>query len=198
MARLLRKIKQGVTYHCYSSCQDLNKFFLYEVARQAFIEAVNMCLIKYKFELVIAEIVDDHFHLAIRTLEDGATIDRIMQYIKARTAEKYNKAVNRKGPFWNERYKCKIVEDSKNPKPYFFTLVYYIAYNLVKRGLCLDPRNNYIGFINCYLTEGYEAPVKITLHPFFYELGNTFAECVDKLLAYEKAYLKRRLVIYPK
>ncbi|MCL2025718.1 MAG: transposase [Leptospirales bacterium] len=196
ISKRLRQIQQGVTYHCFSRCQGFNDLLLYPEAKIAFTEATEMSQNKYEFELGAVEIVGNHFHIVIRTLENGATIDRIMQYIKARTAEKYNKATGRKGPFWNERYKCKIVEHSDNPEEYLPRLKWYIALNPVRKGLSDNPRNNYIGFINCYLIEGYEAPVKITLHPFFYKLGNTFAECAEKFLEYEKEYLQRELITY--
>jgi REP element-mobilizing transposase RayT len=191
MPKPLRKILQGVTYHCYSRCQGLNRLLLDKYAKSCFLEAIKMCQNYYAFELIAAELVDNHIHLVIRTLENEETIDRIMQYIKARTAEKYNKATNRKGPFWNERYKCKIVEESEDPKQYLHNLLWYVGYNPVRKGLSHNPRENYIGFINCYLRENYEMPIKITLHHFFYKLGNTFAECVEKFLLYEEAYLQR-------
>jgi REP element-mobilizing transposase RayT len=196
MPKPLRSILPEVTYHCYSRCIGLGNLLLDEIAKTSFMEAIKMCQIKYKFELIAAEIVDNHFHLVIRTLQDEATIDRIMQYIKARTAEKYNKATGRKGPFWNERYGCKIVEHSKNPQRYLVQLLWYIAYNPVKKGLSRNPRNNYIGFIKCYLIRNYKISIKITLHHFFYQLGNTFAECVKKFLEYEKEYVQRGLVVY--
>jgi hypothetical protein len=61
-----------------------------------------------------------------------------------------------------------------------------------------DPRENYIGFINCYLKEDYELklPIKITIHPYFYELGESFAECVRKFLFYEDIYRKRIAVYF--
>jgi len=195
MSKPLREILQEVTYHCYSRCQGLISLLLDEEAKIAFMEAIQMCQNVYNFELSAAEIVDNHFHLVIRTLKNGATIDRIMQYIKARTAEKYNKATGRKGPFWNERYKCKIVEHSDHPIQYFFQLFLYTAYNPVRKGLSNNPRNNYIGFIKCYLIRDYEISIKITPHPFFYELGNTFGERVKKLLLYEKDYVQRGLIV---
>src|SRR5215469_5807391 len=115
MARQLRTIAQEVTYHCYSSCHDNQKFLQSSLGEHLFFEAIQMCQEKYKFEVSGTEIVDDHVHFVIRTLEDGETISRIMQYIKARIGQKYNKIMNRRGAFWNGRFKCTIVEESNNP-----------------------------------------------------------------------------------
>jgi REP element-mobilizing transposase RayT len=152
---------------------------------------------KYVYKLTAVEIVGNHFHLGIIPLQDEAPVSLIMQYIKARTAEKFNRATGRKGPFWNERYGCSIVDESDNPETYTPWLTWYIAYNPVRAGLSHDPRDNYIGFINCYLKEDYELPVpiKITLHPYFMSLGDTFSERMEKFLLYEEAY-RKRLAIY--
>lgn len=191
MQRRLRTILQDVTYHCYTRCHGLKNLLQGKYGKLYFIQAVQMCQEYYNFELIAAEIVGNHIHLVIRTLKDEETIARIMQYIKARIAEKYNRATGRTGAFWNERYGCKIIEEANDPEDYLFRLLWYIGYNPVKKRFSSDPRKNDIGFINCYLTEGFELPIKITLHHYFYRLGSNFVECVKKFLEYEDEYLKR-------
>jgi REP element-mobilizing transposase RayT len=194
MSRPLRTIKQDVTYHCYSLCHNRENFLSTKTAKQFFIEAVQMCQEKYTFELIAAEIVANHIHLVIRTLKDAETISRIMQYIKARIGEKYNKHFKKGGAFWIGRFGCKIIEESDDPKDYLLNLLWYVAYNPVRKELCTDPRKSEIGFINCYLVEGHKLEIKITLHPFFYKLGSTFSECVKKFLVYEEVQLKKIVV----
>lgn len=195
MPRELRKTGQGLTHHCFTRCHGRKNLLQGRYGRMYFIEAITMCQLKYDFELVAAEIVSNHIHLVIRTLADKETISRIMQFIKARIAEKYNRAMATIGPFWNERFGSTIIEDADDPEQYLLWLLWYIGYNPVRKGLSRDPRHNDIGFINCYLKKDYEAPVKIKLHPFFYKLGSCFSECVEKFLYYEDAYLKR-LALY--
>jgi REP element-mobilizing transposase RayT len=195
MPRELRKTGQGLTHHCYTRCRGKKNLLQGKYGKKYFIEAVLMCQEKYDFELIAAEIVANHIHLVIRTLADKETISLIMQYIKSRIAEKYNRAMMDTGPFWNERFNSKIVEEADDPEQYLFWLLWYIGFNPVRKGLSRDPRNNDIGFINCYLMENYEAPVKITLHHFFYKLGAVFEEQVKKFLYYEDAYRKRIAII---
>ena len=191
MPRPTRTIAAGVTYHCFTRCHDKKNFLKTNFGEDIFIDAVQKCQEKYNFELCGFEIVSNHVHLLIKTVEDEATISRIMQYIKARVAEKYNRTKGKSGAFWNGRFGCTIIEEALNPIMYFMWLLWYIAYNTVRKNLCTDPRKSRIGFINCYLTEDYEPPVKITLHPFFLNLGKTFEECVEKLLYWEELYLNR-------
>ena len=193
-----RTIAQGITYHCYSRCYNQENRLISGLGKQIFIESVQMCQEKYYFELCAAEIVGNHIHLIIKTLEGGETISRIMQYIKARVAEKYNRIMKMGGAFWCGRFNCKVIEESNDPVTYLLWLLWYVAYNTVRKNLCTDPRQiqyNTIGFINCYLIENYQDlhnfPIKITLHPFFLKIGNNFAECVEKFLYYEELYLAR-------
>ncbi len=195
MPRPLRQVAQGCTHHVYSRCHGLKKLLHGKYGKQYFVEAVRECQRKYIFKLIAAEIVANHIHLIIKTDKGKETISRIMQYIKARIAEKYNRAMGTTGPFWNERFGSTVIEQAENPEKYLLWLLWYIGYNPVRKGLSPDPRKNDIGFINCYLDKGYHAPVKITPHTFFLKLGETFEECVKKFLYYEDAYL-RRLSVY--
>ena len=195
MTRPLRKIKQGVTYHCFTRCHGKRNLLLGSYAKKYFIEAVTICQGKYRFELIAAEIVSNHIHLIIKTLEDKESISKIMQYIKARIAEKYNRATGETGAFWNERFGSTIIEDSDNPEDYLLWLLWYIGYNPVRKGLSRDPRNNDIGFINIYLGNNLKSSLRITLHEYFLKLGSNFEDRVSRFLIYEEAYLKR-LAIY--
>ena len=196
MARTNRIIMQGITYHCFSRCLKKRNFFNTEHAKHCLVDAINMCEEKYRFELIAVEPVGNHIHLVIRTLENEETICRIMQYIKARVAEKYNRSTGETGPFWNERYNCTIIEDSENPVKYLLSLLWYIGFNPVRKNLSTDPRKNYIGFINCYLNKDFRCQVKITLHRFFTELGETLDECIIKFLWYEEGFRKRMALFY--
>lgn len=196
MARELRKIGQGLTHHCFSRCHGKKNLLLGRYGKKYFIEAIQMCQDKYDFELVAAEIVGNHIHLVLKTLENKETVSLIMQFIKARIAEKYNRAMNTSGAFWNERFGSTLIEEAENPQQYLLWLLWYIGYNPVRKGLSRDPRGNDIGFINCYLSKGYELPMKIVLHSYFYKLGNTFADCVERFLFYEEVYRKRLSVFW--
>jgi REP element-mobilizing transposase RayT len=191
MPKPLREIIQGVTYHCYTRCHGKKNLFHSSYVRKYFIDAITMCQEKYEFELVAAEPVGNHIHLIIKTVENRETISSIMQYIKARIAEKYNRSTGETGSFWNERFGSTIIEKSENPDQYLLWLLWYIGYNPVRKGLSRDPRDNFIGFINCYLTKNHNTSIRITIHEYFLNLGNTFEECVNKFLWYEDAYLKR-------
>ena len=196
MAKPLRNIAQGSTHHVYTRCHGKRNLLLGKYGKKYFIESIRECQEKYDFELIAAEIVANHIHLVIKTIYDKQTISRIMQYIKARIAEKYNRAMGTTGAFWNERFKSSVIEEADKPEEYLLGLLWSIGYNPVRKGLSRDPRKNDIGFINCYLDKNHVAPVRITLHGFFNKLGNTFEERVKRFLFYEDAYLMRVAVYF--
>ncbi len=188
MARPLRICLPEVTYHCYSRCIETRNMLSPDYVKDMAIEAINEAMEVYDFELIQLEFVENHFHIVIRTTKDGPTISRIMQYIKARTTEKYNRAHGRTGTLWNERFKCRIIEQSENPVNYLLWLLWYIAYNPVRKGVIKNPRESSHGGILAYLHEDYQGRLKITHHRFFMELGDTFAQRVRAFLQFELSY----------
>ncbi|MEW6525826.1 MAG: transposase, partial [Spirochaetota bacterium] len=139
---------------------------------------------KYPFELINYQIMDNHIHLLIRTVEGGATISRIVQYIKSRFAQRFNTMMQRTGPVWNERFKDSIVEFADNPRIYLLNLLWYFANNPVRAGKVKSPFESYFGGSKAYFDSNYRPSIKITLHQYFLELGDTLEECIACFLAY--------------
>lgn len=196
MPRETRKIAQGCTHHCYTMCHGRRGLLKGHYGKKYFVEAVKRCQDIYEFDLIAAEIVENHIHLVIKTLETKENVSRIMQYIKARIAERYNRANSTTGSFWNGRFGSAVIEESDDPENYLLYLLWYIGYNPVRKKISSDPRKNPIGFINRYLNKDAEICIKITVHEYFYQMGNTFEECVLKFLLYEEAYKKRLNILF--
>ena len=188
MSNPVRLCLQNVTYHCYSRCIEKRNMLSPEHVKQLAAESINMALERYDFQLVHMEFVENHFHLLIRTTEKGQTISRIMQYVKARITEKYNRSHDRTGTLWNERFDCTIVEQKDDPGNYFLRLLWYIAYNPVRKNIINDPRESEFGTIRVYLEKDFKPKVKVKVHDYFTALGKTFEERVKYLLEYEVLY----------
>ena len=192
----LRDCRPDSTYHCYSRCIELRDLLSPDYVKELAVEAINQALAKYDFELVHLEFVENHFHIIIKTTAMGETISRIMQYIKARITEKYNKMMGRTGTFWNERFKCKIIEDAEDPVRYFLWLLWYIAYNPVRKRIIGDPRESEYGTIRVYLEIDYKPRVTVAMHKYFFSIGRNFKERVDVLLRYEDLYRQKLSELY--
>ena len=193
MARDLRIWLSEVTYHCYSRCLQMENLLEAEWVQEMASQVINSALEKYNFQLIKMNFVDNHFHFLIRTVEGGENISRIMQYIKSRIAENYNRRTGRNGPFWHDRFKCKIIELAKNPFTYFLNALLYIGYNRVAKGLDAEPGDSRYNTFPILVEEDYIPPVKITLHPYFLSLGDTPEERRAVFKSYEKAYRRKLL-----
>ena len=81
-----------------------------------------------------------------------------------------------------------VIDHAQDPVKYFMSLLWYLAYNAVKKGKVSDPRDYAFSSIKHYLYEKYIGKLKITLHEFFLNLSDKFTECLEVLLEMEREY----------
>ena len=193
MPRPLRICQPNLTYHVLSRCIEWRGMMEEECFKELFIEVLRITYVKYTFKINFYTVMDNHFHLVIRTCNDGESISRIMQYIKARFAERYNKITGRIGPFWNERFKDIITENQKKPEEYFLRLIWYLAYNPVRKQIVTDPRKYRYCPLNAYL-EGKKQRggiIDIEVHEYYINISRFFSIRLKRFLQYEKHYKKK-------
>lgn len=159
--------------------------------KELMLNVLRMALERYSFELIGYSIMDNHFNFYIRTLNGGESISRIMQFVKSQFARRYNRMMNRTGPFWNERFSDLITELAKDPRRTFFDTIMKICINPVLSLKNTNPREYPYSSYRCYVDPHYTPPVKITLHHFFMILGDTFDERAGRLNEYERSYRLR-------
>jgi len=191
MARKLRVQLPNVTYHIVSRCIEWKNYLQEDYFKACFVEILSRAKQKYHFKLIAYCIMDNHIHLVIHTTPDGAPISRIVQYIKARFAELYNRITQRRGPFWNERYKDSIIQYAKDAFHYLLWLLWYVAFNPVRKGMCQSPAKYAYSSINAYMKEDADVGVTIDYHEYFIQLGETFAQRVKRFMRYEEIYRRR-------
>lgn len=189
MGRKKRNCEHNLTRHVYSRCINKEDMMDENLYKDLMIQVLKETLELYTFELISFELLDNHFHFIIRTVESGETISKIMQRIKSVFARRLNKLLGRCGPVWNERFGDKIVEFTEDPVKYMLNLLWYIAYNSLRKKAPENPREYTYGSINHYLKKGYRGKLPITLAKEFIKLGKTFTERVQAFLGYEKCYL---------
>ena len=197
MARSLRICIPNVTYHTYSRCIETRDMMENDALKEAFVLIIGSALEKYSFKLISYQIMNNHFHFIIKTCENGASISRIMQFIKARYAEKYNRLHSRTGPFWNERFKDQIIERLEDPSHYLLLLLWHLAFNPVREKKTNNPRNYRFGCIGFYLDEEYQPELPLTHHDFYINLGGSFKDRVRAFLQFEEIYKARLSVKTP-
>ena len=181
-----RYIAPNITYHVTSRLIECRNMMEDDSINALFEYCITLALEKYPFELINYQIMDNHVHLLIRTVEGGASISRIVQYIKSRFAQRFNRMMQRTGPVWNERFKDSIVEFADNPRMYLLNLIWYFANNPVRAGKVQSPFESYYGGSKAYFDKNFSPNVKITLHQYFLELGDTVEECIALFVAHVK------------
>ncbi len=194
MPRPYRIQEPELTYHIVSQCIEWRDMIADEEIKELFLEVLRRSRQKYEYRLIAYCIMPNHIHLVIHTTREGAQISRIVQYIKARFAEMYNKLLKRTGPFWNGRYKDSIIQFAKDAFHYLLWLIWYLAFNPVRKRLCANPLKYRYSSILAYLDEDTDVGVPIEHHDFFLKLGNTFKERVKNFLRYEDMYRKRHAI----
>lgn len=191
MSRKPRFCAPNLSYHLFSRCVNQEDIMKDDRNKDLMMTVLQETQQKYTFELLAFTILPNHFHFVIKTLPNGETVSKIMQRIKSVFAKRYNRLHNRTGPLWNERFGSVIIEHTDDPTKYLLYLLWYLAYNPIRKNIVNDPREYRYGSINCYLDKRYSSKLKITLHDAFMNLGKTFSERVKAFLPYEAFYVER-------
>ncbi|MCP4102409.1 MAG: hypothetical protein GY750_13435, partial [Lentisphaerae bacterium] len=179
--------------------------------KHLFVKIMQDAQVKFEFELNAFILMSNHCHLIITTVNEQDTISRIMQYVKMRVSRNWNIMNNEIGPFWNERFRSRKI-DEKVPEFDLNWLLWYVAYNPVKkdikenvqrqrinskeRVIMMDPRDFEFSSIKAYLDDDYESPVEITLHPLFLGLGKTPEKRLEEFLHFEALYIEKLYSTY--
>lgn len=184
--RKTRIQRPNLTYHTISQIIEHRNLMESDEMKTLFEYCIELAQNKYQFQLINYQIMDNHFHLLIRTVPEGESISRIMQYIKSMFARKLNKKLHRTGPVWNERFKDTIVEFAEYPQKYLYNLIWYFANNPVRAKKIKSPFMSYYGASQAYFDKNFQPNLKITFHHYFLELGETIEECMAMLVSYAK------------
>lgn len=182
-----RIIQPRLTYHAVSRIIELRNLMEDDTIKALLEYCIDMALNKYAFQLINYQIMDNHVHLLIRTIDDGATISQIMQYIKSIFARKLNKLLKRIGPVWNERFNDTIVDFAEDPQKYLCNLIWYFANNPVRAKKIKSPFESYFGASRAYFDKHFKPTLKITLHYYFLQLGETLDDCIAMLISYGRS-----------
>jgi REP element-mobilizing transposase RayT len=182
MSNKVRRCEPNLTYHTYSRCDGEFYLMKRDKMKELMLKVITMAQKKYKFDLISYVILDNNFDFLIRTIQGGASISRIMQFIKAQYALRYNKMMNRIGPFWNERYTDMIIEENAYPVEEFIKVTKDITNKPVKSGYVNNAKNYKYSSIRFYIDEKYTPPVKLTFHEYYMTLGSSFSERAERFL----------------
>lgn len=185
MPRPLRRHIPGATYTTSSRCIAWSSLMIEEDVRRHFLEIVRQARNKYGFELTFYQVMPTHFHLIIRTPKGGATISRILQFIKSRFAEWFNKCNGRIGPFWNERFRSTIVNKQDDPSAYLLSLFWHLAHKPVRKGLANHIGDYPFNSMMDYLSSDHRGSISICPHELYLNIGDSVEERIIRFKQYD-------------
>ncbi len=129
MARKLRIHYEGALYHVI--CRGNNREFVFkdDKWKESYIGLIERYKKKYRFKLYAYVIMDNHVHLLI---EVGVVpLSKIMQGIQQVFTQRYNKASQRSGHVFEQRYKAVLCDKDQ----YLLGLIRYIHHNPMRAGV---------------------------------------------------------------
>lgn len=138
MGRPIRLSAPNTTYHIIIRCNNSDFLINSKSDFLLFLSILHHYKQKFNFKLYGYCILNSHIHLIIQTPDDPEiSISKIMHAICWRYAITYNKRHNRKGHFFNDRFKSPIVQDDV----YGVELMKYISQNPVRAGLVKNAKD---------------------------------------------------------
>lgn len=120
----------GAIYHVFQRGNNRENIFNEPIEKGYFIKQIIEYMDAYEFELLAYVIMDNHYHLILRTKE--VALNKIMHGINNVYSKFYNHRHERTGHVFEERYSSKLVEDDA----YLIWLLRYIHRNPVRAHIC--------------------------------------------------------------
>lgn len=130
MSRKLRVEYAGAIYHVFQRGNNKEYIFKNDIEKAFFIKQLKEYRLVNNYEILAFTIMDNHYHIIIRTSEVSLGI--VMHFINNIYSKYYNFHHKRTGHVFEERYKCKLVENDA----YLIWLLRYIHRNPVRAHLC--------------------------------------------------------------
>ncbi|MDR0688762.1 MAG: transposase [Spirochaetaceae bacterium] len=107
--RSLRVLKQGVWYEIRTRVNNREPLFRFHKALALFTRVFRETKRRFVFEVRGLCLADDWLTFYIRPA-DGLELPAIMKWLKQVFAQRYNRAEDRIGHIWGDRYGSRIVE----------------------------------------------------------------------------------------
>jgi putative transposase len=126
MPRPPRIIQTVYPYHLTCRTNNASFRFHQRKIKKIIIRTLNQVIERYNLKIHHFVIMTNHYHIVATATEEN--LDRAMQYLNARIAERFNKLTGRTGHLWGGRYKSCIIDTDD----YYMRTVRYVYNNPVR------------------------------------------------------------------
>ena len=143
MPRANRYFVPGYVWHITHRCHQKEFLLKFARDRQVWIRWLFEAKKRYDLEVLNFTITSNHIHLLVYGGEDREVIPRSMQLVAGRTAQEYNRRMQRKGAFWEDRYHATAIDTDEH----LARCLVYIDLNMVRAGVVQHPSEwSYCGY----------------------------------------------------
>ena len=123
----------GACYHVIQRGNNREQIFRSTRDKKSYLNNLVSLKTSYDFLLLGYVLMDNHYHLLIRTGDDP--LHKIIFRQNMFYSRYFNNSHQRSGHLYGDRYKASIIQDDH----YLFSVLRYIHYNPVKAGMCQKP-----------------------------------------------------------
>lgn len=135
MPRSPRVFVEGGIYHVYNKVTRGERVFADDARAHRLVELMREIKRRDEFVVLAWCVMPNHYHLAVRCT--SVPLWRSVASFQARVTREYNAHHRVHGPFWQGRYKAKLVEEPS----YLRRLLLYIHLNPVSAGIVERPED---------------------------------------------------------
>jgi len=132
--RKKRVLTEGAYYHVTSRTNNKIRVFEHKLGRKLMLITLQNAKDKFGFRLANFCVMPTHIHLLIQPAE-GTCLTRIIQWIKTRSAKRWNFIHGSNDHLWGERFYSRAIKD---PQEYYYVMN-YIDQNPVTAGIAPGP-----------------------------------------------------------
>jgi len=166
MARLPRLTVPGYAHHLIQRGNNRQAIFASDADRRFLLELLTEHSKQCDVAVHAYVLMDNHFHLlATPTTSDG--LAQMMQAVGRRYVRYFNARQKRTGTLWEGRFKSSLIQSER----YLLACMAYIDLNPVRAGMVAQP-GDFLWSSYAHHT-GQRLQPWLTLHPLYWELGNT-------------------------
>ena len=147
MARISRMCYESSFYHVMIQGINRERIYAKSYMKDIFLEMLGKKSKEFNVEIIAYCIMNNHVHLLLYS-ESISNLTKLMASVNTKYAKLFNKANNRVGYVYRDRYRCENIFTEKH----LINCIKYIHNNPVNAGLCRNPReykySSYCDYLN--------------------------------------------------